>query len=90
MSELNPHINDGGPSGAEPSLRLGRLPSPIRESEFKSFLSNLKEFLIERPVKAKAGKSDVFKQPGFGESLNDNLKEFFRAAPKGPVNRPCW
>src|ERR1700723_69267 len=86
MPELNPHIQDTVPSGPENTLRIGRLPSPVRESEFKSFISNLKEFLTERPVKVRSSSSDVFKQPGFGESLNDNFKEFFRPAPKGPVN----
>jgi TonB family protein len=86
MPELNPHIQDTVPSGPENTLRIGRLPSPVRESEFKSFISNLKEFLTERPVKVKSGKSDVFQQPGFGESLNDNLKEFFRPEARGPVN----
>ena len=87
MPELNPHIiNEPGPSVIEPSLKLGRLPSPVRESELKSFFSNLKEFLTERPVKIAANKSDVFKQPSFGESLNDNFKEFFKPAPRGPVN----
>src|SRR5271154_4134714 len=86
MSELNPHINDVGPSANEPSLKLGRLPSPVRESELKSFVSNLKDFLTERPVKVTSNRSDVFKQPSFGESLNDNFKEFFRPAPRGPVN----
>jgi protein TonB len=86
MSELNPHINDAGPSVAEPSLRLGRLPSPIRDSELKSFFSNLRDFLTERAVKVKGNKSDVFKQPTFGASLNDNFKELFQPAPRGPVN----
>src|SRR5271163_1570078 len=86
MAELNPHISEATPTAAEPSLKLGRLPSPVRESELKSFFSNLKEFLTERPVKVTANKSDVFKQPAFGESLNDNLKEFFKPAPRGPVN----
>ncbi|HEY0703776.1 MAG TPA: energy transducer TonB [Candidatus Acidoferrales bacterium] len=86
MPELNPHIQDTAPSGPENTLRIGRLPSPVRDSELKSFFSNLKEFLTERPVKIKGAKSDVFKQPEFGESLNDNFKEFFKPAPRGPVN----
>jgi periplasmic protein TonB len=86
MSELNPHINDAGPSVGEPSLRLGRLPSPVRDSELKSFFSNLRDFLTERAVKVKGNKSDVFKQPTFGASLNDNLKEFFQPEARGPVN----
>jgi TonB family protein len=90
MTELNPHIiseiNEAAAAAGEPSLRLGRLPSPVRDSELKSFISNLKEFLTERPIKLKSNKSDVFKQPTFGEGLGDNLKEFFRATPRGPVN----
>src|SRR6202021_1408199 len=50
MPELNPHvINEAAPSVIEPSLKLGRLPSPVRESELKSFFSNLKEFFKPAP-----------------------------------------
>jgi len=50
-----------------------------------SLFSNLRDFLAERPVKFRPGQQTAFRMPGFGESLTDNLKEFFRPAPRGAV-----
>lgn len=53
------------------------------------FWSNLKQFLLERPVKI-VERSDVpFTRNTFGSGLGENLKFFFSspAAPKGPVNK---
>src|SRR6195256_4135252 len=47
------------------------------------FFSNLRDFLAERPVKIpKNGKGDVFTPEGFGSSLTENLKEWFKPAPR--------
>jgi TonB family protein len=47
------------------------------------FFSNLRDFLAERPVKIpKNGKGDVFTQEGFGSGLTENLKEWFKPAPR--------
>src|SRR5580704_8470356 len=86
MADFTSRLDDAGRSTTEPTLRIGRLPSPVRTSAFKDFLSNIKDFLSERPAKIASGKSDVFKNPAFGEGLGDNLKEFFSSAPRGPVN----
>jgi protein TonB len=86
MADFTSRLDDAGRSTTEPTLRIGRLPSPVRSSAFKDFFSNVKDFLSERPANIKGAKSDVFKNPEFGEGLGDNFKEFFRAAPRGPVN----
>ena len=86
MPDFTSRLDDAGRSTTEPTLRIGRLPSPVRTSAFKDFFSNIKDFLSERPANIKSGKSDVFKNPEFGEGLGDNFKEFFRSAPRGPVN----
>src|ERR1700734_2296670 len=85
MPDFTSRLDDAGRSTTEPTLRIGRLPSPVRTSAFKEFFSNVKDFLSERPANTKSAKSDVFKNPEFGEGMGDNLKEFFRATPRGPV-----
>jgi len=75
-----------GRSTTEPTLRLGHLPAEVHKSPMSSLFSNLRDFLVEHPVKVRPGQATAFRMPGFGESLGDNLKEFFRAAPRGPVN----
>lgn len=69
----------------EPTLRVGRLPSPVRESELKSFFSNLRDFLVEHPQKTTNAKPTEFDVPKFGAGLGANLKEFFKAGPRGNV-----
>jgi protein TonB len=86
MADFTSRLDDAGRSTTEPTLRIGRLPSPVRTSAFKDFFSNVKDFLSERPANIKGAKSDVFKNPEFGEGLGDNFKEFFRSAPRGRVN----
>jgi periplasmic protein TonB len=86
MADATTPISNPNPPAAEPTLKIGRLRSPVAQSELQSFISNLKDFLTERPANLKGLKPTVFNTPGFGESLNDNFKEFFRPAPKGQVN----
>jgi periplasmic protein TonB len=50
------------------------------------FISNIKEFMTERPVKIKGGKPSAFDNPGFGDSFKDNLKEFWKPDVRGDVN----
>jgi periplasmic protein TonB len=66
----------------EPTLQVGRLPSP---GQGPGLISNLKEFLTERPAKVRAGTPTAFDIPRFGTGLGDNLKEFFRSGPRGRV-----
>jgi TonB family protein len=86
MSDVTSELDKIGRSRTEPTLRLGHLPSEVHVSPMKSLFSNLRDFLVERPVKLRPGQQTAFRMPGFGESLGDNLKEFFRPAPRGPVN----
>lgn len=85
MPDLGARINDAGSSNEGPTLQLGRFRSPSRESGLKSLLSNLKDFLTERPVKMRPGTPSAFAMPGFGGSFGENIKELFHSGPKGPV-----
>jgi protein TonB len=86
MADSSPKLDGTNQPGGEPTLRLGRLPSSGQQSNVSSLFSNLKDFLTERPVKLRAGDSKTFSMPGFGAGLGDNLKEFFRAGPRGRVD----
>ncbi|MFZ3201191.1 MAG: hypothetical protein WA175_08565, partial [Candidatus Acidiferrales bacterium] len=86
MPDFSSLLDDAGRSTTEPTLRLGRLRSPAHDSHLKSFLSNLRDFLSERPVKIRRGQPESFAMPQFGASLGDNFREFFRPSPRGAVN----
>src|ERR1700693_4132569 len=86
MADYTSRLDEAGRSTTAPTLRVGRLPSPVRGSAIRGFFSNVKDFLSERPTKLKGGEPDVFNNPGFGEGFSDNLKEFWRSAPRGAVN----
>jgi len=85
MSDSSYRLNQPVRDLEDPSLRLGRLPSPSRESNLRSLFSNLRDFLVERPVKLKAGTPTAFDIPKFGTGLGENLKEFFHSGPRGNV-----
>jgi protein TonB len=85
MLDSSARLNNVGREVADPSLRLGRLPSPARESSLRSLFSNLRDFLVERPVKLRAGTPTAFAIPQFGTGLGENLKEFFHSGPRGNV-----
>jgi periplasmic protein TonB len=86
MADISARLDETGQSPTEPTLRLGRLASPAQESNLKSLASNLKDFLTERPVKVRGGRGPVFAMTGFGSSLGDNFKEFFKPGARGAVN----
>jgi periplasmic protein TonB len=86
MSDFSARLDDAGRSTSEPTLRLGRLRSPAHESNLRSLLSNLKDFLTERPVRTRGGRAEAFEMPVFGANLRENLKEFFRPGPRGTVS----
>lgn len=72
---------------------IGSLRSFDGESRVKALLSNLRDFVTERPAKAHTGEQTVFSSSGFGSGVRDNLKEFFKAGPRGTVNSaliPAW
>ena len=77
MADLTTPISDPGDNKTEPTLQIGRYKSPVADSELRNFFSNIRDFLFERPVNMKGVKPTVFNTPGFGESLRDNLSEFF-------------
>jgi periplasmic protein TonB len=85
MSDSSARLNDTARDIADPSLRLGRLPSPSRESNLHSLFSNLRDFLVERPVKLRSGTPTAFAMPQFGTGMGENLKEFFHSGPRGNV-----
>ena len=64
--------------------RLGGSQKPLS----RGFVSNLKDFLTERPVKiAKGAKGEVFTVPEYGDGLAENLKEWFKPTPKAVSSR---
>jgi protein TonB len=64
----------------ESAPRLGAPQVPLS----RGFLSNLRDFLAERPVKIpKNGRGAVFTPESFGSGLTENLKEFFKPTPRG-------
>lgn len=66
---------------------LGNLRSPVQESRLKVLYSNLRDFLVERPVKVKGvAEGDLFASSGFGTGVKENLEEFFKPVPRGAVN----
>ena len=85
MSDSSARLNNAVNQVSDPSLRLGRLPSPSRESNLSSLFSNLRDFLVERPVKLRAGTPTAFDIPRFGTGMGENLKEFFHSGPRGNV-----
>jgi protein TonB len=64
----------------ERAPRLQGLQAPISQG----FVSNLKDFLAERPVKLpNKGKGAVFTPEGFGSGFADNFKEWLKPVPRG-------
>jgi TonB family protein len=85
MADLSARLENTGKSGGDPMARLGQLNSPLRESGLKSFFSNLRDFLVERPKKIPTGQPQAFQMPDFGDSLGANFREFLRTGPRGKV-----
>jgi len=54
----------------------------------RGFISNLKDFLTERPIKVpKNGKDAVFTPEKFGTGVSENFKEWFKPTPKAVSSR---
>ena len=85
MSELGAKLKEPPRSNGS-GRSLGRYGFVSNESSIKSLLSNLRDFLAERPAKIHAGTPTAFDMPRFGSGFAANIKEFFRAAPRGRVN----
>ncbi len=64
--------------------RLGGSQKPLS----RGFVSNLRDFLMERPVKiAKNVKGDVFTVAEYGDSVSENFKEWFKPTPRAVSSR---
>ncbi|HYL67711.1 MAG TPA: energy transducer TonB [Candidatus Limnocylindria bacterium] len=85
MADGTSELDKIGRSTSEPTLRLGRLPARVHGFPLQALFSNLRDFLMERPVKFRPGQSTAFRMPGFGAGMGENLKELFHSAPRGQV-----
>jgi TonB family protein len=64
--------------------RLGGAQKPLS----RGFISNLKDFLTERPIKIdKNAKGVVFTPPAYGGGVAENFKEWFKPTPKAVSSR---
>ena len=86
MSQADPSENVQPQSGQPERARALAFDltwrSVTRESGFSMFLSNVKEFLTERPLKVARGTGPSAFQPArFGSSMSDNFKELLRRLP---------
>ncbi len=91
MSTLDPKWSEPGTPPQKVILPEGdsapRLDGPIKPLS-RGFISNLKDFLTERPVKVpKNGKAAVFTPEGFGTGIAENFKEWFKPSPKAVSSR---
>jgi periplasmic protein TonB len=72
------------PSG-ESSPRLTGVTKPISQG----FISNLKDFLTEKPIKVAKDAKGSLGEDHFGDSFTDNLKDWFKPGPRIPRNAPA-
>jgi TonB family protein len=82
VSAAGPRPSVPVPSSAVPKFTKPDILIP------DNFWSNLRQFLVERPIKVRERRDAPFTQTSFGTGLGDNLKDFFSSGPaaKGPVN----
>lgn len=85
MSQLDAKLNEQS-SWGDPGPRIGRYGLVSNESSLKSLLSNLRDFLTERPAKIRAGTATAFDMPRFGSNFTANVKELFSPGVRGAVN----
>ncbi|HEY6269578.1 MAG TPA: energy transducer TonB [Candidatus Acidoferrum sp.] len=91
---LPPELTRAKVSGASPepavSVPSSAVPKFVKPDILipDNFWSNLRQFLVERPVKVRERSDAPFTKTSFGMGLGDNLKDFFSSGPvpKGPVN----
>lgn len=70
--------------GSSTAPRLGGAQKPLS----RGFLSNLKDFLTERPIKLpKDARGQVFTLEEYGGGFTDNIKEWFKPTPKAVSSR---
>lgn len=78
-----PHPRESETKELTLDCHWGTLRQPARQSLFAGLLSNLRDFLLERPEKVSNAGAAFFSAGGFGVGVVDNLREFFKAAPRG-------
>ncbi len=91
---LPPDLTKAKVSGAGPepvvSVPASAVPKFVKPEILipDNFWSNLKQFLVERPIKVRERSDAPFTKTSFGMGMGDNLKDFFSSTPaaKGPVN----
>jgi protein TonB len=91
---LPPELTKAKVSGAGPeptvSVPASAVPKFVKPDILipDNFWSNLKQFLVERPIKVRERSDAPFTKTSFGMGMGDNLKDFFSSTPvaKGPVN----
>ena len=83
-----------GPQGLPARARISSAPVrfgqvPTFTVERKTFtagvLSNLRDFLFERPIKVQGRAGAPFTTAPYGSGVAENLKELFRSAPRVPA-----
>lgn len=92
MSHINP--NWSAPATPPPKVtlapgesapRLAGIAKPISQG----FVSNLKDFLTEKPVKVAKDAAGSLGEDHFGDSFTDNLKDWFKPGPRIARNAPA-
>lgn len=80
----NPQPNASSNTPPASGLDLSATRRAIdRKSGFSIFWSNFKDYLTERPVKIRRGSEpSPFESAGFGSSMSENFKEFWRPTPR--------
>lgn len=83
-ANLSPVVNI-----ADSGLRLSRVALD-RDSKLSVFISNLKEFLTEKPLKIRGGATPYFSSTSFGAGVRENLSSFFQPTPRMAAGAPGW
>jgi len=93
LSTLAPKWSEPEPGAPTPKVNLPegttapRLTGLVKPLS-RGFISNLRDFLTERPIKIpKNGKGAVFTPEGFGTGVTENFKEWFKPTPKAVSSR---
>src|SRR5258708_1379921 len=91
LSTIAPKWSETGTPPPKVVLPAGnswpRLAGP-QKPHSAGFLSNLKDFFAERPIKvSKNAKGAVFTPEAFGTGIAENLKEWFKPTPKAVSSR---
>ncbi|MFZ0634026.1 MAG: energy transducer TonB [Candidatus Acidiferrales bacterium] len=87
MLDTTTNENESLSKSSNPTLRVTAL-AVNRVPWIKSFFSNLKDFLSERPVKIREGAPTAFYIPKFSSGVGGNLKEWLKPLPasaRGPM-----